>query len=334
MSLQGEVFFPERNSSGFRNRNAVVWVALALTLTLGVRTAAAQTPDPGCTSQSSGLAQLFVGIMQQTLEIACPTTNGPVTTKAYAVRVDPTAPGLSFETSTSSWSSSDTPFNTELTTAFLQRTGSQVAVNASFFTNYSSDTTSVPTALCGLEISGGQVLSPLKNKPDRCDPSFPFDTSLTVTGKAVAIATLGHVDSTVSAAVTGSHLLVSSGQNIAPQDPTSSEFFGPNARTLVGLSAGNDVLWIVVVERSRSSGGVTLPQAAQLMMQLGAWTALNLDGGGSTSLAVDAGGGKVRLLNTPNDYTAGCTFPKNGKCERYVGASLGIHAQPLPPASR
>jgi hypothetical protein len=70
------------------------------------------------------------------------------------------------------------------------------------------------------------------------------------------------------------------------------------------------------------------------MILLGAANALNLDGGGSTSLAVDAGGGDVRLLNTPNDYAPGCTFPKDGRCERYVGASFGIHAQFLPWVSR
>ena len=154
-------------------------------------------------------------------------------------------------------------------------------------------------------------------------------TGLTIAGSAVRIATLDRVDPVITTAVTGSHMLVRSGQNVAPQDTEPAEFFGPNARTLVGLSAGNDVLWIVAVER-KATNGVTLPQAAQLMMQLGAATALNLDGGGSTSFAVDEGFGKVRLLNTPNDHTTGCTFPKGDKCERYVGASFGIHAQSLP----
>ena len=56
-------------------------------------------------------------------------------------------------------------------------------------------------------------------------------------------------------------------------DTSPAEFFGPNARTLVGLSGRNDVLWIVAVERAATQG-VTLPQAAQLMIQLSAATAL------------------------------------------------------------
>jgi hypothetical protein len=309
----------------------IAWIALTLVLTPGAA-AVAQTPDPGCSSKYSGLTQLFVGVWTQWVEITCPTINGPVTTTAYAVRVELTTSGLSFEAS--SQGNGGAPFNTELTTAFLQRTNSQIAFNANLFTNCCSDTASVAADTCGLEISDGHVLSRWRHKPKGCDPCFPFDASLTVTGNALGIATLDHVDPKMRTAITGSHLLVSSGYNVAPEDTSPTDFFGANARTMVGLSAANDVLWIVAVERGPQSNGLTLPQAAQLMMQLGAATALNLDGGGSTSLAVDAGGGKVRLLNTPNDQADGCTFPKDNKCERYVGASFGIHAQWLPSVPR
>jgi exopolysaccharide biosynthesis protein len=309
----------------------IAWIALTLLLT-PCAAAVAQTPDPGCTSKYSGMTPLFVGVLTEKVEITCPTTNGSVTTTAFAVRVELTAPGLSFEAS--SQSSFGKPFNTELTTAFLQRTKSQIAFNANLFTDCCSDTASVPADTCGLEISDGHVLSQLRNKPKQCDPSFLFDASLTVTGNALGIAALDHVDPKIRTAITGSHLLVSSGNNVAPKDTSPTDFFGPNARTTVGLSAANDVLWIVAVERGPQSRGLTLPQAAQLMMQLGAATALNLDGGGSTALAVDAGGGKVRMLNTPNDSAGGCTFPAGDKCERYVGATFGIHAQWLPQVPR
>jgi hypothetical protein len=330
MRPQCDTFFSGWNCGGTFYHVKLARIVLLLMLLLGGWPAAAQTTDPGCTSKSSGLAELFVGIATQTVEITCPMSSGPVATTAHVVRVDLSAPGLSFETSSKN---GGTSFNTELTTAFLQRTNSQVAVNANLFTNCCSDTKSVSASLCGLEISGGQVLSPLSNRPPECDSHFPFDTSLIVTGNAIRIATLDRVPQ-ADAAITGSHLLVLSGNNVAPPDTSPAEFFGPNARTLVGLSAGNEVLWIVAVERGPLTSGITLPQAAQLMMQLGAATALNLDGGGSTSLAVDAGDGKVRLLNTPNDQTAGCTFRKDDRCERYVSASFAIHAQPLPSASR
>jgi hypothetical protein len=310
-------------------------VAFALTLML-CAPAAAQAPDPGCASTYSGLAELFVGITMQTVAFICPPSGGAATT-AFAVRVDLKAPGLSFEASPQG-SLGKGSFDLELTTTFLQKTNSQVAINANLFTVCCTVTppTKPATELLGLEVDRDKVLSPLGHNPGN-NPPYPFDASLIVAGKALRIVTLKQVnpiEPTVSTAVTGSHLLVSANLNVAPLDTDPVEFFGPNARTLVGLSAREDVLWIVAVERAATQG-VTLPQAAQLMMQLGAATALNLDGGGSTSLALDAGGGKVRLVNTPNgDYTAGCTFPKDAKCERYVGASFGIHAQQLPSVSR
>jgi exopolysaccharide biosynthesis protein len=97
---------------------------------------------------------------------------------------------------------------------------------------------------------------------------------------------------------------------------------------VVGLSNGDAVLLVAAVTRETSQG-LTLRQAAQMLQQLGAVNALNLDGGGSTSLAVDGGGGKATLLNIPSDPHSPCTHSLHGGCERFVGASFGIHARPL-----
>ncbi len=132
--------------------------------------------------------------------------------------------------------------------------------------------------------------------------------------------------------MTGSHELLFFGRNMAPPDK-QDEFFGPNARTVVGLSRAENMLWVAAVTRETSQG-LTLRQAAQMLQQLGAANAINLDGGGSTSLAVDSGGGKAKLLNVPSHAVKPCTLSSGGGCERYVGASFGIHAQPLPAGRR
>jgi hypothetical protein len=88
-------------------------------------------------------------------------------------------------------------------------------------------------------------------------------------------------------------------------------------------------LWIVAVDGGQGNSGITLPQAASMMMALGAATALNLDGGGSTVLAQDDGNGGANLISVPKDSVEGCTEPYRGGCERYVGASFGIRARPL-----
>ena len=67
-------------------------------------------------------------------------------------------------------------------------------------------------------------------------------------------------------------------------------------RTAVGLTADGKILLVVVDGRSRRSIGVTLAQLRGIMRDLGAVTALNLDGGGSSEMVVDG-----RVVNHPSD---------------------------------
>lgn len=289
---------------------------------------AAPASDPGCTTAAEAPAPLFVGVSSLTVTVTCPAAAGTTKTRAYAVRVDLAAPGLTYEAS----SGAKDNLKLELPTAFLERTGSQVAFNANLFVNCCSYTPPWPpkpatTSLCGLEISRGKILSEWTHKPRACH-GYPFRWSLVVRNGKPSIVQAPTVLPGAEVVVTGSHELLFFGRNMAPPDGRD-EFFGPNARTVVGLSSGNKMLWVAAVTRETSQG-LTLRQAAQMLQQLGAANAINLDGGGSTSLAVDAGGGKAALLNTPSDSKSPCTHSVRGGCERFVGASFGIHALPLP----
>ena len=72
---------------------------------------------------------------------------------------------------------------------------------------------------------------------------------------------------------------------------------GRYPRAALGLGDGR-IFAVAVDGRSRHDAGLTLEELAALMTALGAETALNLDGGGSTSLV--SGG---RLRNRPRkDY--------------------------------
>ena len=57
-------------------------------------------------------------------------------------------------------------------------------------------------------------------------------------------------------------------------------------RTAAGVTRDGRTLLLVVVD-GRQPGwsiGATLPELASLLIEAGAWTALNLDGGGSTTM--------------------------------------------------
>src|SRR5919109_521873 len=69
-------------------------------------------------------------------------------------------------------------------------------------------------------------------------------------------------------------------------------------RTAIGVDDAGRVLLVVVDGRRRTSVGMDLVQLANLMRRLGAVSALNLDGGGSSTMVVR---GKVK--NRPSDET-------------------------------
>lgn len=59
----------------------------------------------------------------------------------------------------------------------------------------------------------------------------------------------------------------------------------PNARTAVGIKANGDLVWVMVAQKPENprNSGMSLPDLAKFMEQLGVVQALNLDGGSSSS---------------------------------------------------
>lgn len=75
-------------------------------------------------------------------------------------------------------------------------------------------------------------------------------------------------------------------------------------RTAVGIDRDrNQVLLLVIDGRQRHSRGYTMVELARMMRHLGAETALNFDGGGSSTMAGKNRRGRLRLLNQPSDGT-------------------------------
>ena len=89
-------------------------------------------------------------------------------------------------------------------------------------------------------------------------------------------------------------------------------------RTVVGLDAAHSKLTLLLVD-GRKPGvavGMSYDELAEEMLRLGCTEALNLDGGGSSVLAVRAADSKMKILNVPTD----------GR-ERAVVNALGISVE-------
>ena len=68
-------------------------------------------------------------------------------------------------------------------------------------------------------------------------------------------------------------------------------------RTAVGIGTEGDVVLVVVDGRNEKSAGVTLHELALIMKSLGCHDALNLDGGGSSTMYWKNRG----VMNYPSD---------------------------------
>lgn len=99
--------------------------------------------------------------------------------------------------------------------------------------------------------------------------------------------------------VSGVPLLVLNGKvKITREQEKSSKSFVEthHPRTAVAKLKDGKFLMVTVDGRSEASGGISLPDLAQFLLEMGATDAMNLDGGGSSTMFLD---GKV--VNHPSD---------------------------------
>ncbi|MEN8444930.1 MAG: phosphodiester glycosidase family protein [Cyanobacteria bacterium J06555_13] len=98
-------------------------------------------------------------------------------------------------------------------------------------------------------------------------------------------------------------------------------------RSAIAIDKANERLWIVVVDGRQKgySEGITLAELSEFVIALGADRALNLDGGGSSTLAIDSPEAPT-VLNAPIQARVPMRL-------RPVANHFGIYAQPLSPQS-
>jgi hypothetical protein len=122
----------------------------------------------------------------------------------------------------------------------------------------------------------------------------------------------------ITQAVSGSTVLVQDGALPADVDTSGAAGFrARNPRTAVAITTSGHVLLVIVDGRQPGySDGMSLRELGELLRALGARSALNLDGGGSTTLVARDATGMLRIVNKPSD--------KEG--ERPVGNALLVRS--------
>jgi len=121
--------------------------------------------------------------------------------------------------------------------------------------------------------------------------------------------------------VSGSAQIVTAGESSIPD---LEWYRAVQARTAIGLSRDGRTLTLFTVDKSGGSEGMQVGEVAELMRRdYGVWDALNLDGGGSTTLAMEDPETHVAsIVNASSD--------KDPVAGRAVGSSLAVFARPIP----
>lgn len=135
--------------------------------------------------------------------------------------------------------------------------------------------------------------------------------------RLIAQSTGRQVDPNALQMLIGGHtILVDSGKAATFSRNTSS--ISPSsdrARTALGYTKDGKKALIIAVEDSGNSQGATLAELQQIMVQLGVWKGMNLDGGGSTTMVARPLGDMTAQLAFPTEY---------GTTQRLVANGLGV----------
>ncbi len=275
------------------------------------------TPTPAAPAVQT--SEPFVGVQLERI-----ARSEPRPEIIHLAVIDPQAPGIRFLVTPSNGDPNgplpgDPNLETtrETTLQFITRQHAQLGINASFFTfvRHSLDTNNV-----SLVVSDGHVVSPL-------DPHRPWVLNISpdnhVQIRKVGPGETGKPDSRLHDAIAGSDLLVESGKVVAPSGSKFDDSHPP--RTAVAVTRDGHLLLMTVDGRQPGfSEGMSLKEVARFLVAHGAVEALNLDGGGSTTMAI--ADPHPRIINFPSDHKA------DGRAgeARAVGVSLGVFAEPNP----
>lgn len=262
-------------------------------------------------ARTADTKSLYAGV---TYQRQAPLLPRPVMIHVITIRLN--TPGLRAFVTPANNIGDKTETSAMATSEFVRKFGVQLAINANFFFPFREETPwdfyprpSDRVNLVGQAISDGKAYSL---------PDTGWATLCFLPNRA-RIEESGNCLPETQQAVAGNALLVKAGKpvGLSPEDVRQDK---PYPRTAVGLDQTGQTLWLVVVDgkQFRYSEGLTTAELAEFMVRLGAESALNLDGGGSVTLAAQTESG-VKVLNAP-------IHTRIPMRERPVAVHLGFYA--------
>ena len=257
-------------------------------------------------------AKLFQGIGYQRI-----LKNKPRKMMIHVAEIDLSQNGIRFLVSQPN-NSTKLDIRALKTSSFLEKNKLQLAINGSFFTPFHSHGPfdyypheGDPVDVLGLAISSSQIYS-----NDYLDWAV-----FCASDKTVSISQTGCPPNTQQA-IAGKQLLLKQGQ-LNTRHLSAAYAISPQPRSALAINKKQTKVWFIVVDgrQKEYSEGISLNELGELLISLGAYNAINLDGGGSSTLVTE-NKGTAMLLNAPYHTK----IPMN---ERPVANHLGVYASPL-----
>ena len=168
---------------------------------------------------------------------------------------------------------------------FARRTGAQIAINANFFSK---------TESCGVTAGDGRLWTAVF---EGCPMTIAFfrDGKASIHDRKALAGSAMVPTAGLLAAVSGRPGLV---ENARPS-PTIERFASiRHPRTALGLRKDGTLVILVADGRREQALGFTGPEMSEIFLHERVVDAINLDGGGSTTLYIEAEGG---IQNRPSD---------------------------------
>lgn len=230
---------------------------------------------------------------------------------AHVLTIDTKAKGIEFLV-TPPDSEGSTPLRARTTSQFLEEFGVQVAVNGGGFSPWWSrgpadyyPHVGDPVAPTGFTASNGDVYW-TESATEGVPPVLFISRRNALS--------FNRKPNRVHSAISGDRMLLLKGEIVPDLDHTERE-----PRTALGINRNGRYLYLVVVDGRQPfySEGATFVELAQLLLDHGAYQAMSLDGGGSSTLVIEGEDGQPVILNSPIDHYIPGT-------ERPVGTHLGV----------
>lgn len=126
----------------------------------------------------------------------------------------------------------------------------------------------------------------------------PLDSQIEIIPVSTPPHTTSEEWSELEHIVGGTPVLVRNGnliEDFSPEQTIGSFLFNKHPRTAIGIKENGDWVFVVVDNRFYGLfGGMTMKELSQMMLNLGCIEALNLDGGGSSTMVLEG-----RVINEP-----------------------------------